>query len=1624
MGINIFSYGMHALNKKLVKNAVNIDKNKVIKELRRYPFKSKKGFRRIDNLPNNLLIEETINIAKNNPDLSNMLLKLWYDSETVLREKVVEELTKLGYKINPLLFDEDGINWCSLNENDLLFDEDKTYFAPNKEFIENFNPTETTLMCILNGWFNNESLGKVNLPELFNKKLIDEKPHLPTLKNLNNPNKISQEFQYGKENIDDKDCIKDNINTEYNAKKVSTNEETNIENFKNELSVEGTDNLEVNIGGIDTEIKDDSNKIILNKEKTTFSEKFLSLEKLKLDYEESKKLFLEILDNISKKTINDEYSNELNVISKPYKELPQKKLELINERHTLFKSLLEFIENINSKYNLDLEIVKYEKDEIEIIELKDILTKTKTTLHTVLLTNKLKLNDINNNLTPEENEIINEKLTKIENSISDFYIDFFDSILENIEEVLHLIEEINIKNDISNLSNEYLNEKKDFLFFKIQNFIYNNSENADKFAFFYCSSKDIDTCEFIDLYIDNIIDDLINSVDFLANKYSEEFYVSLIEDVDLISHFLKCEKGRNYLILISILLSIKNIGESTVSYLWDLKDDFNEYETIKKIVNNILLKNPRLYTRFNFSNLNNKIEDLQNYFFKESGRYKLLSTTKHKLLKDLLNNEIFPELEILYTTIIDLKNSHQLNQLKDNVYDEDFSIGIYNDCSKGKDINSHNEEFIRTNCLKEINKIKYELTVLIELKIEEINSKDIPALIDIENDLKVISKLNPELSLISNRIIKLLNNSTSFTELGKINLNNVVEETILQSSFFALNFSNICYELVNKRLENSQLLNIMLKGADNSKDFNEVIELLIKNSNYTNSMAIKKAYNATDIIIDPTNDNVFIEMIDLENRLNENKHEINSEYFYFKDKQRFGLAYSIILEDEKNQKELEKLSSKETQDILNGFKSNSLDLKYHFHNNKDNFQKDTYLTINNGLTLCEKVSDEMIENKIDITREILKEIEYLKINNDSNEKLKSLIEKFEEPHDNINPKKDYLSLPLNSIKEYLESENFNLLGLTKRIWNEIKDTRIQDILTLIDKWNTLKNKPITYDDSYKYENVRDSLYDFSKSLGRICNLYITNTDNKIGCEPFDEWRINRELPFVYATKIKNPNSEPLNQIIRIYFITESHLGSKSYINKIRDHINENNYNLNSFSVILLIGSRKKFNNLNTNPTTRDLPILDEQALKKIIFASETKKLPKWEFTNLLILTKKISNIQPFKSEGSVNSEVNIFVGRENIIKEITSVPKSFAFFGGRKIGKSSLLWEIKKQLDLKGFKTLICAFQGYSNATSSASMSAAKSILLELKQLFGKADLTNFSDLNEFKMQMKMLYSSNINQRVAIFLDEVDELIVREQYLKEHKLIEIFRDIAHETNHCWIFIFAGFKKMYLEIKGKGTTYEGLRNPWANFVDSSHNNLIGIDYPESLVNHGLKDILGLEYDSDISKLIVNYSSGHPAFLQYFCQCLVEQIKDKIDHNNRRIYIEDVKAVFEKKDDFISFVQRTLEMNLSDFQRLLIFIAAEGNFTEFDYNSIESRLKDWLEITEQEQNIDQNMVKLELELLVITGVIKKSGSFKYKFTHEYYLNILKRIEQIDRNVIENLVIKVFSEKENENENTIQL
>jgi len=289
MGINIFKYDMHALKIKLIKNALKSNKKNLVSELRKYPFKPKKGFRRIDNLPNSLLIEEIIVIAKDYPEISNLILKSWYESESNLRETVVEELEKLGYKVEPLQFDEQGINWKCLKESDLLVDNSTTYFAPNRKIIENFDPTDITLMSIMNGWFNNECKNELNFSEVIENNLYNKNSQIRTFT----------------------DDIK-NVSQGILEHKVS---EQKNEITKDHESKEGVGSI------VEIENKEESNSVKYDNKKLTITDDFSLLEKLMLKYEESKKIFLDILSNIYKNTEQDLFSDEHIYDSELHKDL-------------------------------------------------------------------------------------------------------------------------------------------------------------------------------------------------------------------------------------------------------------------------------------------------------------------------------------------------------------------------------------------------------------------------------------------------------------------------------------------------------------------------------------------------------------------------------------------------------------------------------------------------------------------------------------------------------------------------------------------------------------------------------------------------------------------------------------------------------------------------------------------------------------------------------------------------------------------------------------------------------------------------------------------------------------------------------------------------------------------------------------------------------------------------------------------------------------------------------------------------------------------------------------------------------------------------------------------------------
>jgi hypothetical protein len=89
-----------------------------------------------------------------------------------------------------------------------------------------------------------------------------------------------------------------------------------------------------------------------------------------------------------------------------------------------------------------------------------------------------------------------------------------------------------------------------------------------------------------------------------------------------------------------------------------------------------------------------------------------------------------------------------------------------------------------------------------------------------------------------------------------------------------------------------------------------------------------------------------------------------------------------------------------------------------------------------------------------------------------------------------------------------------------------------------------------------------------------------------------------------------------------------------------------------------------------------LVIIDDRALLDMILAEARGKNPLGRLRSLMIHACGVENVEVFRFNQRVNPHTAIFVGRESLIDKVVNSDGSFALYGGRRIGKSSILMEI------------------------------------------------------------------------------------------------------------------------------------------------------------------------------------------------------------------------------------------------------------------------------------------------------------------------------------------------------------
>ena len=404
-----------------------------------------------------------------------------------------------------------------------------------------------------------------------------------------------------------------------------------------------------------------------------------------------------------------------------------------------------------------------------------------------------------------------------------------------------------------------------------------------------------------------------------------------------------------------------------------------------------------------------------------------------------------------------------------------------------------------------------------------------------------------------------------------------------------------------------------------------------------------------------------------------------------------------------------------------------------------------------------------------------------------------------------------------------------------------------------------------------------------------------------------------------------------------------------------------------------------------------LLVLDEPTLTAIVTA-DSERHPLGVLRARMLNAKGGAEAEVFHYNDTVRRRTAIFVGRDYLISKISGSSHNWAIFGGRRIGKSSLLLAIEENLSERPNQRVV-----FHSMLSTAGDQGDDALAAALWQNLSKRLRLSASDplrivrtVEEFRQHIQQHLDSNPDDLITIMIDEIDQYLSRGK--SRHQIIEAFRALADRNPARFRVILAGFTLLYDCLQGRGP-YAPESDPWTRmFTDPKPLPNLNSIQAENLIKEGFYRILGWQFErSVVPQMIVQRTSGHPAFVQHFCRKLQEIVGARGD---RMIRIDDVERVFADKDpnySFRAYVRNTFVMNLDSVSQYLIYnIAREA---EQSRRFTIAQLQDYARLNGD--TIPEDQIKASLDKLNVTGVVHESTRGVYEFAVPDYPLLLKEL-----------------------------
>lgn len=310
-----------------------------------------------------------------------------------------------------------------------------------------------------------------------------------------------------------------------------------------------------------------------------------------------------------------------------------------------------------------------------------------------------------------------------------------------------------------------------------------------------------------------------------------------------------------------------------------------------------------------------------------------------------------------------------------------------------------------------------------------------------------------------------------------------------------------------------------------------------------------------------------------------------------------------------------------------------------------------------------------------------------------------------------------------------------------------------------------------------------------------------------------------------------------------------------------------------FGLILAPNSSPLLRDLLTQPdeggVRENIVYLDEEDIRTII-TSKTLNA-KAAFMDFVRRNVSLTIVAPFITEGPTTELM--FVGREREISTILQniESRSYAILGGRRIGKTSMVRQVKIRLQKQGYKVL-----SLDCSVVSSYQEFYRTICLDWAEEF-----TNYTPIDDRPITFREMVANFNTSRKSDFplvfaFDEIDGLLDYDIHQKNpEQLFRIFRDLS-EKQKCQ-FIFSGERLIYEQFRNSSSPMFNFCTPIIPGLLNQKDAQKLIEDPFILLN------IPLEGGQTLTDTIVDTCSRHPNLIQWVCGQIVEQLDEMLKLN---------------------------------------------------------------------------------------------------------------------------------------------